>query len=122
MRALPIDERGEMDIKEVERKIRKDFDDYHIPITGLICVQSPTELGTVVSLDYLKRLRELSIKYNIPIHLDGARIFNAATYLDVEVSEIAQYADSIMFSILKGSAVQSGLCWLGQKTLYREQE
>ena len=115
MRALPIDERGEMDIKEVERKIRKDFDDYHIPITGLICVQSPTELGTVVSLDYLKRLRELSVKYNIPIHLDGARIFNAAAYLGVEVSEIAQYADSIMFCYSKGLCCPIGSMLIGSK-------
>ncbi len=41
-------------------------------------------------------------KHNLPIHLDGARLFNAAIYLGVEAQEIARYCDSVMISLSKG--------------------
>jgi len=43
----------------------------------------------VLSLDYLKKLKEIAAKENLPLHMDGARIFNAAAYLGVSAKEIA---------------------------------
>ena len=50
----------------------------------------------------MKELYETAHEYNIPVHLDGARIFNAAIYLNVEAKEIAKYTDSVMFCLSKG--------------------
>ena len=54
-------------------------------------------------------------KYNIPIHLDGARVFNAATYLNIEASEIIKYTTSTMFCLSKGLAAPVGSILVGDK-------
>ena len=53
-------------------------------------------------LSNMKEIYELGEKYNIPVHLDGARVFNAATSLGVDVKEITQYCDTLMFCLSKG--------------------
>lgn len=96
--------------KDIEKNIRTK--DVHFPDTGLLCIENPLTDGTVVSIDILKENYETAKKNNIPVHLDGARIFNAAKALSVDVKEIAMYADSVMFCISKGlcSPVGSLLC------------
>ena len=97
---------GSMQIKEVARMIRTE--DIHYPDTGLICVENAHSSGAVIKLSEMKAVYELAGKHNIPVHLDGARIFNAAHALGVDVKEIATYADSIMFSnILLGFPLTS---------------
>lgn len=59
-------------------------------------------------------------KYNIPIHLDGARLFNAATYLNVEPNEIAKYADSINICLSKGLYAPVGSLLVGSKDFIKE--
>jgi len=54
-------------------------------------------------------------KYNIPLHIDGARIFNAATCLNVDVKEVAKHSDSIMFCLSKGLCSPVGSILLGTK-------
>jgi threonine aldolase len=54
-----------------------------------------------MTLEYLAEVRKLADKYNLKIHIDGARVFNAATYLKVDVKEIMKYADSFMFCLSK---------------------
>ena len=60
----------------------------------------------------MKELYEAAHVNNIPVHLDGARLFNAATYLNVDAKEITKYTDSVMFCISKGlcSPIGSMLC------------
>ncbi|OQY10559.1 MAG: threonine aldolase [Marinitoga sp. 4572_148] len=65
--------------------------------------------------DILKKIRNIADKYDIPIHLDGARIFNAATALQVEPIEIAQYADSVSFCLSKGLCAPVGSVVVGSK-------
>jgi len=88
------DHTGELDPKEVERIIRKDID-IHFPKTGLICLETAHSSGNVASLSNLSEIRKVADKYGIPVHMDGARLFNAAAYLGVEGKELAKYADSI---------------------------
>ena len=61
----------------------------------------------------MKSIYELGKKHSIPIHLDGARIFNASTYLNVDVKEIAQFADSINFCLSKGLCAPIGSVLVG---------
>ena len=96
--------------KDIENSIRTK--DVHFPDTGLICIENPLTNGEVLSIDHLKEIYEIAKSKNIPVHLDGARIFNAAQSLSVDVKDISRYADSVMFCLSKGlcSPIGSILC------------
>jgi len=84
----------------------------HYPDTGLVCIENALSNGTVVSVEKMKDAYTAAKEHNLPVHLDGARLFNAATYLDVDVKELTAYSDSAMFCLSKGlcSPVGSMLC------------
>ena len=107
--------KGIMDPSDIEAAIREE--DIHQPKTGLICLENTHNRagGTVIPLDLLKGTHEVAKRHNIPIHMDGARVFNAATYLKVPVKEIADYTDSIMFCLSKGLCAPVGSIVIGSK-------
>lgn len=86
---------------EIDENIRKSYN-VHFPDTGLIVLENSLSNGCVMPLNEMKKVYINAHKSNIPIHLDGARIFNAAKYLGKDVKEIAKYADSVMFCLSKG--------------------
>jgi threonine aldolase len=92
--------------KDVIRKIRTD--DIHHPRTGLVCLENALANGTVVPLNIMKETYETAKANGLPVHTDGARLFNAATALGVDASEIARYTDSIMFCLSKGLCAPVG--------------
>ena len=102
---------GSMKITDVERMIR--VDDIHYPDTGLICVENAHSSGKVIKLSEMKGIYEVAQKHKIQVHLDGARIFNAAHALGTNVKEIAKYADSIMFCLSKGLCAPVGSMLVG---------
>lgn len=108
------DDLGEMDPKEVEKAVRKGVD-IHFPKTGLICIETAHSTGNVASLENLKSIFEISKSYQVPVHLDGARLFNASTYLQVDPKEIAQNADSISLCLSKGLCAPVGSIVSGTK-------
>lgn len=108
------DDLGEMDPKEVEKAVRKGVD-IHFPKTGLICIETAHSTGNVASLENLKSIFEISRTYKVPVHLDGARLFNASTYLQVDPKEIAQNADSISLCLSKGLCAPVGSVVSGTK-------
>lgn len=81
--------------------------------TRLYWVEQPTR-GHLVPLDDLAALRDLADEKGVPIHMDGARIFNAAVALDVPASVVAGYADSVMFCVSKGLAAPIGSLLVGR--------
>lgn len=89
--------------------------DIHCPETSLICLENALANGRVVSLEQMQEVYLLAKQHNIPVHLDGARIFNAATYLNVSASDIAQYCDSLMFCLSKGLCAPFGSILAGSK-------
>jgi len=99
---------GELPLAEIEGAIRGP--NVHFPPTGLICLENTHNRcgGTVLSVDYMRQVHELAGRYHLPVHLDGARIFNAAIALGVEAREIARYADSVMFCLSKGLSAPVG--------------
>lgn len=103
---------GMMDLATVEKKIRK-VADVHYPDTGLICLENAYSDGGVISLEYLQALRALANQYGVKVHLDGARVFNAATALDVDVKEILQYVDSASICLSKGLCAPIGSMLVG---------
>ena len=111
---------GIMDPKDIEAAIREE--DIHQPETSLICVENTHNRGggTVIPMDVLQKTYEIAQNHNIPVHMDGARIFNAATYLKVPVKDIAQYADSIMFCLSKGLCAPVGSILVGSKKFIKK--
>ena len=92
--------------KDIIRKIRTD--DIHHPRTGLVCLENALANGTVVPLNIMKEAYETAKANGLPVHTDGARLFNAATALGVDASEVARYTDSIMFCLSKGLCAPVG--------------
>jgi threonine aldolase len=105
--------KGELDPNEVESKIRGI--DIHYPDTGLICLENAHSNGRVISLENMHKIYSVAKKHNLPVHLDGARLFNAATYLKVDVKEVTQYCDSVMFCLSKGLCAPVGSILAGSK-------
>jgi len=104
---------GIMNPLEVEKAIRQD--DIHEPETGLICVENAHGCGAVIPLENLREIKEIANENSLPVHLDGARIFNAATFLNVDVKDIAECADSVMFCLSKGLSAPAGSMLAGSK-------
>ena len=106
-------ENGVVDLAEVKRKIRGA--DIHYPETGLICTENAHSCGKVISLEQMHALYRLAHDHNIPVHLDGARIFNAAIALNAKAKELAAAADSVMFCLSKGLCAPVGSMIVGQR-------
>jgi threonine aldolase len=92
---------------EIEPRIRRD-DDIHFPDTGLIALENAVWDGTVQPLEEMVEIHANARRLGIPVHLDGARIFNAAASLGVPAAVIARLADSVMFCLSKGLAAPVG--------------
>lgn len=107
---------GIMSASDVEKVIVSD-EDIHHPQTGLICLENTHNMagGIVVPPESMKEIYDLSKKYNLPVHLDGARIFNASTALGCDVKKLTQYCDSIMFCLSKGLCAPVGSMLAGSK-------
>ncbi len=112
LRTLPT-QKGEMDPREVASKIRGE--DIHYPTTGLICLENAHSNGRVVSLENMEEIYEIAKNHGIPVHLDGARVFNAAAYLAVDVKEVTKYCDSVMCCLSKGLCAPVGSILAGSK-------
>jgi len=82
----------------------------HSLATGLICIESThnTGGGAVVPLETMGRVHTVSRERNVPVHLDGARLFNAAVALDVPASDIVRHVDSATFCLSKGLSAPFG--------------
>jgi threonine aldolase len=92
--------------------------DLHAPPTSLICLENAHSLGRAVSLDSMDAVRRVAGEWGLrglPIHLDGARIFNASAALGVKADEIAARADSVMFCLSKGLCAPVGSLLAGPK-------
>jgi threonine aldolase len=90
-------------------------DDIHFPKTGLVCMENAHSSGKVIGVNVLTEIFEYAKSHNTPVHLDGARIFNAAQALKTEAAEIAGYADSVMFCLSKGLCSPVGSMLAGTK-------
>lgn len=94
---------GSMDPKVVRAAIR-DPGDPALAQTKLICLEQTHNAagGSVVPLENMAAIRDVSREAGLPVHLDGARLFNAGAYLDLPVREICRHVDSVWFALCKG--------------------
>lgn len=112
LRCIQCDD-GEMPLSVVERAIRKNPDEIHQTKTALITYENADSNGQVRSLEYMKRVKALAHKYHIPVHIDGARIFNAATFLRISVEDMSPYFDTISVCLSKGLCAPIGSLLIG---------
>ena len=94
-------------------------DDVHFARTTLVCLEN-TQDGHVLPLDYLQAARTLTTDLGLRMHLDGARIFNAAVKLDIPVHDVCQHFDSTAFCLSKGLGAPVGSLLCGSNDLIRE--
>lgn len=102
---------GYVDVEKLEKLIRGD--DIHFPNTGLICMENAQSSGTVIPLENMEDVYQLAQSRNIPVHIDGARIFNASVSLGIDVKKITACGDSVNVCLSKGLCAPVGSILLG---------
>ena len=112
---IPNQDDGTMQLEDIRDAIRG-IDD-HFPVTKLICLENTHNVcgGAPISVKYTKEVANLARAHNIKLHIDGARIFNAAVAQGVEVQELVKDADSISFCMSKGLGAPVGSIICGSK-------
>ena len=97
------------------RRLARPGGDIHFPQTTLLCLENALCDGNVVPLKDMKETSRAARELGLKVHLDGARIFNAALSLGVNVTDIAACADSVMFCISKGLCAPVGSLVCGKR-------
>ena len=92
-------------------------EDVHHTITRLICLENTQNVcgGVVLPVEYIQAVGKIARENNLSLHIDGARIFNAAATLNVSVKDLVAPADSVMFCLSKGLAAPVGSMLVGTK-------
>ena len=119
-RTVPNQPDGTLDLADIEAAIRAD--NIHFPRTRLICLENTHNRcgGAVLTPEYTAAVCELARRYGLAVHLDGARIFNAAIALGVDVKELTRDVDSVLFCLSKGLSAPVGSVVCGSKAFIAE--
>ncbi len=105
---LRTDRLGLFDLDQLDGAIRTDRPGY--PRTGVVCIENTHNRcgGVVVPMAFMRTIRDLAHRRGVAVHLDGARIFNAAVSLGLPPATIAAEADSVQFCLSKGLGAPVG--------------
>lgn len=112
--------RGALQAKDVEKAIRAR--DIHFPRTKLICMENTHNRagGAVITPEQMRSVYEVAQKKGVAVHLDGARLFNAAIALGVDVRELSRYTDSLSVCLSKGLSAPVGSILAGERGFIEE--
>ena len=107
-RQVPNQPDGKLAIHDIEAAIRTD--DIHFPRTRLVLLENTHNRcnGSPLDVDYLHSVREIAVSHGLKVHVDGARIFNAAITLGTKARDLAADADSVCICLSKGLAAPVG--------------
>ncbi|MCM3759185.1 low-specificity L-threonine aldolase [Alkalihalobacillus oceani] len=110
-----VGDRGAMNPEEVKAAIRGT--DIHYPETGLICIENTHNKagGAIIPLSNMKEIFEIARMNHIPVHLDGARLFNASVATGISLKEYAACTDTLQFCLSKGLGAPVGSIIAGSK-------
>jgi threonine aldolase len=119
-RTVPNQPDGTLRLQDIEAAIRSD--NVHFPRTRLICLENTHNrcYGAALTPEYMTKVGSLARRRGLALHLDGARIFNAAVALGVGVRELTRDADSVSFCLSKGLAAPVGSVVCGSKEFIAE--
>ena len=120
MYVVPTHPDGMLDLDKVRAGIADESDD-HVAPTALICIENTHNRcgGTILSVEQVEAISTLAHQHSVQVHMDGARIFNAAVALGISVSVLAQSVDSLMFCFSKGLGAPVGSILVGSKEFIR---
>jgi threonine aldolase len=106
---VPIQPNGTLALKDIADAVR-DTADIHYPATRLVCLENTNGAmgGLPLSVEYTRSVRGLCDEHGLSLHIDGARIWNAAVALECDVKDLAAPADSITFCLSKGLCAPAG--------------
>lgn len=106
---------GTLDLAEIEANIRGDNE--HFPVTKLICIENTHNFcgGRVLPLAYMDDIGDLAHQHGLKLHIDGARLWNAAVSLGVSPARVAQNADSVSVCLSKGLGGPVGSLVVGEQ-------
>ena len=109
-----------MRLADIEAAIRGD--DVHFPRTRLICLENTHNRcnGSSLTPHYMDSVAALARRHGLSVHLDGARIFNAAVALGVDVKELTRSCDSLIFCLSKGLSAPVGSLVCGSRQFVAE--
>jgi threonine aldolase len=112
---IPNQKDGTLALDDIRASIRTE--DVHHPITRLICLENTQNVcgGVPLTPEYTRQVGQLARQNHLALHIDGARIFNAAAALNTGVRELAAPADSVMFCLSKGLASPIGSMLVGSR-------
>ncbi len=119
-RTVPNQPDGTMDLADIEAAIRPE--NVHFPRSKLVCLENTHNRcgGAVLTPEYTKAVCELAHRHGLAVHLDGARIFNAAVALGVDVKELVEDVDSVQVCLSKGLSAPVGSVICGDKEFIYE--
>nr|WP_276531934.1 low-specificity L-threonine aldolase [Brevibacillus invocatus] len=112
--------RGAMQATDVEKAIRGV--NIHYPRTKLICLENTHNRagGAVLTPDQMKAVYDVASARHIPVHLDGARLYNAAVALGIDVRELTRYTDTVQVCLSKGLSAPVGSVLAGDRDFIEE--
>ncbi|MEW6996473.1 low-specificity L-threonine aldolase [Colwelliaceae bacterium BS250] len=111
---VPVQPSGELAFKDIASVVKED--DQHFAKSKLLSLEN-THCGKVIPMEYFKTAREFANQHQLDIHLDGARIFNALTALNSNLTDICQYVDSISICFSKGLGTPMGSVLCGSNEM-----
>jgi threonine aldolase len=116
MRLLPWDDDGQMELRAIRDAFR-DPTDVHDPVTSLVMLENThsDSMGQPLPAEYMSAVARVAHDGGVPLHVDGARIFNAAVALGTSVRELLADADSATFCLSKGLACPVGSVVVGER-------
>lgn len=114
---LDFENDGSLSLKKVEQYIKPDDD--HFARTKLLCLEN-THDGIALKQSYLETVSDFAHYHNLGLHLDGARVFNAAIKNNVHVSEITRHFESVSFCLSKGLGAPVGSLFCASKAVIKE--
>ncbi|MCL4507063.1 MAG: low-specificity L-threonine aldolase [Chloroflexi bacterium] len=116
---IPNQRDGSLKMEDIEDAIRSD--DEHFPITRMLALENTHNRmgGTYLTPAYTKQVADFVHARGIKLHIDGARIFNAAVAQGINVRELAQAADSVTFCLSKGLSAPVGSVLCGSREFIR---
>lgn len=117
---LPNQADGSLLLSDIENAIRPD--DIHDPITRMVILENTHNRcgGTVLTPEYTQSVADLAHKHQLHLHLDGARIFNAAAALGVKAEQLTAPVDSVTFCLSKGLCAPVGSVVCGSREFIKQ--
>ncbi len=117
---VPVHPDGTLDLDDIRHAVRGP--NYHFPRTRLITLENTqgTVGGMPISVEYTRSVAEIAREHGLKLHIDGARIFNAAAALNVSAADLIADADSMTFCLSKGLCAPVGSVLVGDKAFIDE--